>query len=285
MWINIRSINSSQPSQRGWRDLRPRISGSSSSTRRGQFSIGGRQSWTTSNGSTGGKIAGIRSAGTQRYLCGRCPRQHRMGSATNLGRENQRQLPQDCIQIKIQLQPQRGIPSAKSFGSSPQQMRCEIAGKRRNQGNWRTWSVRGWRGSNNWYSRNQQHSNIQTATRRAQTPPQPRTARAQHQEEDGVNKKKNKDGKVAALLPSTSQSLSPLIRRKRTISRRSHSRTNIGRDELKEKKNNPTGCKYCTKYGGKGLAHGPPNNSSHSKFNYNKKWTGWRPEWICKKSA
>ena len=56
-----------------------------------------------------------------------------------------------------------------------------------------------------------------------------------------------------------------------------------GRDKNKYKKKNPTGCKYCTKYGGNGLAHGPPNNIPHSKCNYNKKWIGWRPEWVCKK--
>ena len=37
------------------------------------------------------------------------------------------------------------------------------------------------------------------------------------------------------------------------------------------------------KYGGNRLAHGPPNNTPHSKYNYNKKWKGWSPEWVCKK--
>ena len=58
---------------------------------------------------------------------------------------------------------------------------------------------------------------------------------------------------------------------------------NGGRDDSKEKKKNPIGCKDCTKYGRNGLSHGPPNNILHSKCNYNKKWTEWRPEWVCKK--
>ena len=45
------------------------------------------------------------------------------------------------------------------------------------------------------------------------------------------------------------------------------------------------GCKYCAKYGRNGLAHGPPNNILHSKCNFNKKWEGWRTEWVCKKSS
>ena len=51
----------------------------------------------------------------------------------------------------------------------------------------------------------------------------------------------------------------------------------------KEKNKNQTNCKYCPNYWGNGLAHGPPNNVPHTKCNYNKKWTGWRPEWVCKK--
>ena len=57
----------------------------------------------------------------------------------------------------------------------------------------------------------------------------------------------------------------------------------MGRDETKDKKENPTDCNYCTKYIGNGLAHGPPNNIPHSRFNYSKKWTGWILEWVCKK--
>ena len=36
-------------------------------------------------------------------------------------------------------------------------------------------------------------------------------------------------------------------------------------------------------YGEKGLTHGPTNNVPHTKCNYKKKWTGWRPDWVCKK--
>ena len=42
-------------------------------------------------------------------------------------------------------------------------------------------------------------------------------------------------------------------------------------------------CRYCAKYGEDGLAHVLPNNILKSKCSYNKKWTGWRPEWVCKK--
>ena len=76
--------------------------------------------------------------------------------------------------------------------------------------------------------------------------------------------------------PSTSRSPSPPPRR-----RRSKRATSKKRDDSREK--NPTGCKYCKKFGGNGYAHGPPKNIPHSKCNYNKKWKGWRPEWVCKK--
>ena len=62
-----------------------------------------------------------------------------------------------------------------------------------------------------------------------------------------------------------------------------HSRTIRERDKNKEKKKNPTGCKYCTKYGGNDLVHGPTKKLPHSKYKYNKKWKGWRPEWVYKK--
>lgn len=31
------------------------------------------------------------------------------------------------------------------------------------------------------------------------------------------------------------------------------------------------------------MAHAAPKSIPHSKCNYNKKWKGWRPEWVCKK--
>ena len=37
-------------------------------------------------------------------------------------------------------------------------------------------------------------------------------------------------------------------------------------------------------FGGNGFAHGPPKNIPHNKCNYNKKWKGWRPDWVCKKT-
>ena len=32
---------------------------------------------------------------------------------------------------------------------------------------------------------------------------------------------------------------------------------------------NPTKCKWCKKWGGNGLVHGPPNNIPHAKYTYN----------------
>ena len=46
---------------------------------------------------------------------------------------------------------------------------------------------------------------------------------------------------------------------------------------------NPTSFPHCKEFGGYGLAHASPKNVPHEKFNYNKKWKGWRPEWVCKK--
>ena len=83
-------------------------------------------------------------------------------------------------------------------------------------------------------------------------------------------------------FPRPLHHIPPLPRRKRTTSRRTRRQTSRRRDE-KEKKKNPTNCKHCAKYGGDGLIHGPPNKVLPTKCNYNKKWTGWRPEWVCKK--
>ena len=46
---------------------------------------------------------------------------------------------------------------------------------------------------------------------------------------------------------------------------------------------NPTKCKWCKKWGGNGLAHGPPNKIPHSKCNYNEEWDGWRPTYVCRR--
>ena len=46
---------------------------------------------------------------------------------------------------------------------------------------------------------------------------------------------------------------------------------------------NPTNCKCCKKYGGNGLAHAPPKKTPRSECNFNKKYKGWRPRWVCNK--
>ena len=76
---------------------------------------------------------------------------------------------------------------------------------------------------------------------------------------------------------STSPSRSPPRHHSRSLPRRSSSRKPNKRDI------NPPSCPHCKEYGGYGLAHAAPKNVPHDKCNYNKKWKGWRPEWVCKK--
>ena len=56
-----------------------------------------------------------------------------------------------------------------------------------------------------------------------------------------------------------------------------------GRSKPDKRDINPTNCPHCKEFGGYGLAHTLPKNVLHAKFNYNKKWKGWIPEWVCKK--
>ena len=77
--------------------------------------------------------------------------------------------------------------------------------------------------------------------------------------------------------PSTSPSRSPPRHRSRSRPRRSSSRKPDKRDI------NPTRFPHCKEYRAYGLAHAAPKNVQHDKCNYNKKWKGWRPEWVCKK--
>ena len=59
--------------------------------------------------------------------------------------------------------------------------------------------------------------------------------------------------------------------------------TSRARKKLAPHEVNPTKCKWCKKWGGNGLAHGPPNNIPHAKCNYNEEWDGWRPTYVCRK--
>ena len=59
--------------------------------------------------------------------------------------------------------------------------------------------------------------------------------------------------------------------------------TSRARSKLKPHEVNPTKCKWCKKWGGDGLTHGPPNNIPHSKCNHNEEWDGWRPMYVCRK--
>ena len=84
--------------------------------------------------------------------------------------------------------------------------------------------------------------------------------------------------KAAAPSNSSSPSFStrgPYVERMRSTSR--------SRNKLKPHEVNPTNCKWCKKYGGNRLAHGPPNKIPHSRCNYNEDWDGWRPDYFCKR--
>ncbi len=50
-----------------------------------------------------------------------------------------------------------------------------------------------------------------------------------------------------------------------------------------ERERNPTSCKQCAKQGGNGYAHTAPKNITHDKCNFNPKYKGWRPKWVCNK--
>ena len=75
---------------------------------------------------------------------------------------------------------------------------------------------------------------------------------------------------------STSLSRSPPQYRSKSCARRSVSRKPDKWDI------NPTNCPHCKEFGGYGLAHASPKSVPRAKCNYNKKWKGWRPEWVCK---
>ena len=89
--------------------------------------------------------------------------------------------------------------------------------------------------------------------------------------------RKGRQQRHRSRTPSTSPSRSPPRYRSISRPRRSSSRKPDKRDI------NPTSCTHCKEYGGYGLAHALPKNVLHEKCNYNKKWKGWRPEWVCKK--
>ena len=92
---------------------------------------------------------------------------------------------------------------------------------------------------------------------------------------------RKKDKKVRrhwhrSQTPSTSPSRSLRRYRSKSCASISGSRNPDKRDI------NPTNCPHCKDFGGYGLAHASPKSVPHTKCNYNKKWKGWRPEWVCK---
>ena len=93
----------------------------------------------------------------------------------------------------------------------------------------------------------------------------------------GRRKKKERKPRRRSPSPSTSRSPSPPPRRSK------HRSSSRPKKKEEKRETNPTGCKYCAKYKGNGFAHLPPKSIPHEKCNYNKKWKGWRPEWVCTK--
>ena len=94
------------------------------------------------------------------------------------------------------------------------------------------------------------------------------------------SRKKDRKGRRQrhrSRTPSSSPIRSPPRYYSRSRPRRISSRKPDKRDM------NPTSCPHCKEYGGYGLAHGAPKNVPHDKCKYNKRWKGWRPEWVCKK--
>ena len=84
--------------------------------------------------------------------------------------------------------------------------------------------------------------------------------------------------------PSTSPSRSPSSSRSPTPDRRERKSGYRARNKTGDRgEKNATKCPHCEKYKGNGYAHGPPANIPHDKCRFNKKFKGWRPEWVCKK--
>ena len=89
--------------------------------------------------------------------------------------------------------------------------------------------------------------------------------------------KKERKHRQNFRYPLTSPSRSLPIWRSRSRPRRSTTRKSAAKDI------NPTKCPFSKEFGGYGLSHAAPKNVPHKNCNYNKKWKGWMPEWVCKK--
>jgi hypothetical protein len=101
---------------------------------------------------------------------------------------------------------------------------------------------------------------------------------------DRSNSCRSMDEKTTRKLlpsPSTSRSPTPPSSTRRSRSRRQSKSGNGKKKEEQER--NPTGCKHCVKHGGNGYAQAAPKNIPHDKCNFNPKYKGWRPKWVCNK--
>jgi hypothetical protein len=96
----------------------------------------------------------------------------------------------------------------------------------------------------------------------------------------GRRKSDKKTTRKSTPSPSTSRSPSPPAKGRSRSKHRAKSSDGM-KDEERER--NPTGCKYCAKHGGNGYAHTAPKNIPHDKCNFNPKYKGWRPNWVCDK--
>ena len=96
----------------------------------------------------------------------------------------------------------------------------------------------------------------------------------------GRRKSDKKTTRKSTPSPSTSRSPSPPAKGR---SRSKHRTKSSDGTKDEERERNPTGCKYCAKHGGNGFAHAAPKNITHDKCNFNPKYKGWRPKWVCDK--
>ena len=198
--MSTRFINFSLPSQKGQRGRRPQTSYGSLSASQEKNSTGWRRSSPMSSAwqrlPQNCRVAECACTATS---------ERSSYSPTQNGQHNKhgkqkpalpiaRLCPNTCTTTATTL-----IPSVSSSKFSPPRTRQEIAGKRRPQRNWRTWSVRGLHGCSNWYSTNQIHSTNRTVPRRALTPPQQQTARDWSSGEVATNR--NSESTVTALPP------------------------------------------------------------------------------------
>ena len=104
-----------------------------------------------------------------------------------------------------------------------------------------------------------------------------RSVETRYQTRGRKKDKKERRHRHRSLTPSTSPIQSPPRYCSKYRTRRS------GKSKPDKRYINPTNCPHCKEFGGYRLAHESRKNVPHTKCNYNKKWKGWRTEWVSKK--